>query len=161
MGFCRQNVTDWTGGQQPGFSSLSYVSKQFYRKKSGPRTPRPPGGPPFLGMSAWSAEWLPSTRNWSFRWPLAATHQPAPSDTQGNASRQLAVVVVFGGRVAPALWRLTFAAPTSWMSLSVGGSGLAGSAALPATCRSCDSAAVVPERPGRGRPRLFYYCSPK
>jgi hypothetical protein len=40
----RQNVTDWTGGQQPGFSSLNYVLKQFYRKKSGPRTPRPPGG---------------------------------------------------------------------------------------------------------------------
>ena len=83
-----------------------------------------------------------------------ATHQPAPSDTQGNASRQLAVVVVFGRRVVPALWRLTFAAPISWMSLSVGGSGLAGSAALPATCRACDLAAVVLERPGRGRPRL-------
>jgi hypothetical protein len=38
-----------------------------------------------------------------------ATHQPAPSDTQGNASRQLAVVVGFGRRMAPALWRLTFA----------------------------------------------------
>ena len=38
-----------------------------------------------------------------------ATHQPAPSDTQGNASRQLAVVVVFGRRVVPALCRLTFA----------------------------------------------------
>jgi hypothetical protein len=48
--------TDWTGVQQPGFSSLSYVLKQFYRKKSGPRTPRPPGGPPFLGMLAWSME---------------------------------------------------------------------------------------------------------
>jgi len=83
-----------------------------------------------------------------------ATHQPAPSDTQGNASRQLAVVVVFGRRVVPALWRLTFAAPISWMSLNVGGSGLAGRAALPATCRACDLAAVVLERPGRGRPRL-------
>jgi hypothetical protein len=72
----RQNVTDWTGGQQPGFSSLNYVLKQFYRKKSGPRTPRPPGGPPFLGMSAWSAEWLPSTRNWSFRWPLPLIGPP-------------------------------------------------------------------------------------
>ena len=68
----RQNVTDWTGGQQPGFSSLSYVLKQFYRKKSGPRTPRPP----FLGMLARSAEWLPSTRNWSFRWPLPLTSPP-------------------------------------------------------------------------------------
>jgi hypothetical protein len=26
-----------------------------------------------------------------------ATHQPAPGDAQGNASRQLAVVVVLGG----------------------------------------------------------------
>jgi hypothetical protein len=43
-----------------------------------------------------------------------ATHQPAPSDTKGNASRQLAVVVAFGRRVAPALWRLTFETPTSW-----------------------------------------------
>ena len=83
-----------------------------------------------------------------------ATHQPAPSDIQGNASRQLAVVVVFGRRVVPALWRLTFAAPISWVVLNVGGSGLAGSAALPATCRAYDSAAVVLERPGRGRPRL-------
>jgi hypothetical protein len=46
-----------------------------------------------------------------------ATHQPAPSDTKGNASRQLTVVVVvFGRRVAPALWRLTFAALISWVS---------------------------------------------
>jgi hypothetical protein len=83
-----------------------------------------------------------------------ATHQPAPSDTQGNASRQLAVVVVFGRRVVPALWRLTFAAPISWVSLSVGGSGLAVHAAWTYTCRAYDSAAVVLERPGRGRPRL-------
>jgi hypothetical protein len=76
ISIARQNVTDWTGGQQPGFSSLNYVLKQFYRKKSGPRTPRPPGGPPFLGMLAWSAQWLPSTRNWSFRWPLPLTSPP-------------------------------------------------------------------------------------
>jgi hypothetical protein len=43
-----------------------------------------------------------------------ATHQPAPGDTEGNASRQLAVVVVFGRRVAPALWRLAFEALASW-----------------------------------------------
>ena len=54
-----------------------------------------------------------------------ATHQPAPSDTQGNASRQLAVVVVFGRRVVPALWRLTFETLISWVVLNVGGSGLA------------------------------------
>jgi hypothetical protein len=78
-----------------------------------------------------------------------ATHQPAPSDTQGNVSRQLAVVVVFGRRVAPALWRLAFAALVAWMSLNVGGSGPAGSVALPATCRAFDSAAVVLPLPAR------------
>jgi hypothetical protein len=46
--------------------------------------------------------------------------QPTPSDTQGNASRQLAVVVVFGRRVAPSLWRLAFAALASWMSATIG-----------------------------------------
>jgi hypothetical protein len=49
---------------------------------------------------------LPSTRNWPFRLPasggpcqLPRAHQPAPGDTQGNATRQLAgvVVVVWGG----------------------------------------------------------------
>ena len=83
-----------------------------------------------------------------------ATHQPAPSDTQGNASRQLVVVVVFGRRVAPALWRLTFAAPISWMSLSVGGSGLAVRPVRTYTCRAYDSAAVVLERPGQAAMRL-------
>jgi hypothetical protein len=76
--------------------------------------------------------------------PMApATHQPVPGDTQGNASRQLAVVVVFGRRVAPALWRLTFQTLVSWMSLNVGGSGLAVGAYPQATCRACDLAAVV------------------
>jgi hypothetical protein len=42
-----------------------------------------------------------------------------------------------------ALWRLTFAAPVSWRSLSAGGSGLAVHAAWTHTCRACDSAAVV------------------
>ena len=83
-----------------------------------------------------------------------ATHQPAPSDTHGNASRQLVVVVVFGRRVAPALWRLTFQTPISWVVLSVGGSELAVGLLPQATCRACDSAPVVLERPGRGRPRL-------
>ena len=72
-----------------------------------------------------------------------ATHQPAPSDTQGNASRQLVVVMGFGRRVVPALWRLTFAAPISWMSLSVGGGALAVGLLPQATCRAYDSAAVV------------------
>jgi hypothetical protein len=60
--------------------------------------PAPPGAPPVLGSVVWSAEGLPSTRNWPFRWPLSATHaQPAPGDTQGNVSRQLAGAVVLGG----------------------------------------------------------------
>jgi hypothetical protein len=47
----RQNVTDWTGGQQPGFSSLSYVLKQFYRlsEKTGSADSPPPRWPPFPG----------------------------------------------------------------------------------------------------------------
>ena len=40
------------------------------------------------------------------------------------------------------------------MVLNVGGSGLAVGAVPQATCRACDLAAVVLERPGRGRPRL-------
>ena len=86
-----------------------------------------------------------------------ATHQPAPSDTQGNASRQLAVVVVFGRRVAPALWRLTFETLVSWMSLSVSGSALAVGAVPQATCRAFDSAAVVLPKPGRRRNVLAFY----
>jgi hypothetical protein len=156
--------------QQPSFRSLSYVLKGFYRKKSGPRTPRPPSGPPFLGMLAWSAGGLPSTQNWSFRWPLPLTSPPqvipkamrAASTSAAMRSRDelgsvyshddalrlihsdegafrdgldeikrsfllfvslvLAVVVVFGRRVAPAPWRLAFEALVSWMLLGVGGS---------------------------------------
>jgi hypothetical protein len=74
-----------------------------------------------------------------------ATHQPVPSDTQGNASRQLALVVVFGRRVAPAaLWRLTFEALIPWVVLNAGGSGLAVGVLPRATCRACDPAPVVP-----------------
>jgi hypothetical protein len=90
-----------------------------------------------------------------------ATHHSAPSDTEGNASRQLAVVVVFGRRVAPALWRLAFTALISWASLSVGGSALAVGFYPQAACRAYDSAAVVLERPGRGRPRLEEIIAPR
>ena len=86
-----------------------------------------------------------------------ATHQPAPSDAQGNASRQLAVVVVFGRQVVPALWRLTFQTLISWVVLNVGGSALAVHAAWTYTCRACDSAAVVLDRPGRRRNVLAFY----
>jgi hypothetical protein len=87
------------GGPQSGFSTPRYVSRDFRKKKSGPRTPRPPGSPPVLGSLVWSAEGLPSTRNWPFRLPVApVTHQSAPGDTQGNVSRQLARAVVLGGR---------------------------------------------------------------
>jgi hypothetical protein len=69
-----------------------------------------PGGPGFthwLGSLVWSADGLPSTRNWpSFQCP-PATHQPAPGDTQTQTkavvvSRQLAGAVVLGGGAAPA-----------------------------------------------------------
>jgi hypothetical protein len=64
------------GGLQSGFSTLRYVRRDFRKKKSGPRTPRPPGGPPVLGALVWRAEGLPSTRNWPFRWPLPPTSPP-------------------------------------------------------------------------------------
>jgi hypothetical protein len=89
------------GGLQSGFSVLRHVRRDFRKKKSGPRTPRPPGGPPVLGPLVWRAEGLPSTHNWPFRWPLSPT-SPAPGDTQGNVSRQLAGAVVLGGGAAPA-----------------------------------------------------------
>jgi hypothetical protein len=83
-----------------------------------------------------------------------ATHQPAPSDTQGNVSRQLAVVVVFGGRVAPArpmaMANLTFAALTSRVLIACG-SGLAVQAAWTYTFRSGELAPVVPPLPGGPR----------
>jgi hypothetical protein len=41
------------GGLQSGFSILRYVRRGFLKKKSGPRTPRPPGGPPVLGSLVW------------------------------------------------------------------------------------------------------------
>jgi hypothetical protein len=83
-----------------------------------------------------------------------AIHQPAPGDTQGNVSRQLAVVVVFGRRVAPAPWRLAFEALVSWVVLNVGGSGLAVHLVPTYTCRACDSAPVVPPLPKLCRARL-------
>jgi hypothetical protein len=45
-----------------------------FAKKSGPS--RPPGGPPVLDSLVWSAEGLPSTSNWPFRWPLSPTSPP-------------------------------------------------------------------------------------
>jgi hypothetical protein len=47
----RQNVTDWTGGQQPGFSSLNCVLKQFYRKNRVRGLPAPPVPP--LSWECW------------------------------------------------------------------------------------------------------------
>jgi hypothetical protein len=92
------------GGPQSGFSTRvppDMYQGTFAKKKSGPRTPHPPGGPPVLGSLVWRAEGLPSTRNWSFRWPLSPP-SPPPGDTQGNVSRQLAGAVVLGGGAAPA-----------------------------------------------------------
>jgi hypothetical protein len=69
------------GGPQTGFSARRYVSRGF-RKKIGsadspPAAPRPPGAPPVLGsLVRRSADGLPSTRNWPFRWPLPPTSPP-------------------------------------------------------------------------------------
>ena len=90
--------------------------------------------------------------------PMAPATPASPPQvihkTQGNASHQRAVVVGFWGRVAPALWRLTFAALISWVVLSVGGSALAVRPVRTYTCRACDLAAVVLERPGQAAMRL-------
>jgi hypothetical protein len=93
------------GCPQAGFSALRYVSMGFRTQKNGPADSPPPpvaGAPPVLGSLVRSAEGLPSTRNWPFRWPLPPTSRPAPGDTQGNVSRQLAGAVVLGGGAAPA-----------------------------------------------------------
>jgi hypothetical protein len=82
----------------------------FAKKNRVRGLPASPGGPPVLGSLVLGAEGLPSTRNnWLFRWrwcPLLppATHQPtpAPGDTQGNVSRQLAGAVVLRGGAAAA-----------------------------------------------------------
>jgi hypothetical protein len=78
-------TTDWplalrAHRPQAGFSTPRYVSRGFRNKnkKSGPRTP--PSGLPVLASLVRSAEGLPSTRNWPFRWPLPPTspHQVIP-----------------------------------------------------------------------------------
>jgi hypothetical protein len=113
----------------------------FAKKKSGPRTPRPPGGPPALGSLVWSAEGLPSTRKWPFQWPLPPTSQPAPGDTQGNVSRQLAGAVVLGG------WSCTSAATRGQRALLrfFNSSGLVKQRAVPRP-----SGPAWPGRAGRG-----------
>jgi hypothetical protein len=56
------------GGRGPTgrFSTHRYLLRDF-RKKAGPRAPRPPGG---------GAEGPPSTRNWPFRWALPPVIPP-------------------------------------------------------------------------------------
>jgi hypothetical protein len=65
-------------------STLRYARRDFRQNKSGPRTPRPRGGPPALGSFVRRAEGLPSTRNWPFpfRWPLGPCYPPATSPPQ-------------------------------------------------------------------------------
>jgi hypothetical protein len=66
------------GARSPVLVPSDMYQGTFFRKnKSGPRTPRPPSGPPVLGSFVRSAEGLPSsTRNWPFRWPLSPTIPP-------------------------------------------------------------------------------------
>jgi hypothetical protein len=73
------------GGPQASFGIPRYVSRDFRnnnknRSADSPPPPVPPpvpGAPPVLGPLVWSAEGLPSTRNWPFRCPL-----PPPSPPQ-------------------------------------------------------------------------------
>jgi hypothetical protein len=59
-------------------SGVYQVSRGFRKKNRACGLPRPPAGaPPFLGFLVRIAEGLPSTHNWPFRGPLAATQQPA------------------------------------------------------------------------------------
>jgi hypothetical protein len=102
------NITDWPWGPAVRFySALRYVRRDFRKKKSGPRTPRPPGGPPVLGSLVWRAEGLICLAR-AIGPSGGPCHPPArpraPGDTQGNVSRQLAgaVAVVLGGGAAPA-----------------------------------------------------------
>jgi hypothetical protein len=73
-------VIDWhwvpTAHRPVSVTQCSCVSMGFRSKKSGPRVPRPPGATPVLGSLVRSAEGLPSTRNWPFRWPLPPTSPP-------------------------------------------------------------------------------------
>jgi hypothetical protein len=97
------NVTDWpwgAGGPQSGFSTSGMYQGTFAKKIGS--APRPPGGPPVLGSLVRSAEGLPSTCAIGPSGGPCHTHQPAPGDTQGNVSRQLARAVVLGGGAAPA-----------------------------------------------------------
>jgi hypothetical protein len=76
------------GGPQSGFSTPGMYQGAFAKKIGFTDSLPPPGVPPVLGSLVRSAEGQPSTHNW----PLSATHQPAPGDTQGNVGRQLAAL---------------------------------------------------------------------
>jgi hypothetical protein len=91
------------GAHRPVSVPSGMYQGAFAKKNGSADSPPPWWRPPVLGFLVRSAEGLPSTRNWPSRWPLLpATHQPAPGDTQGNVSRQLAGAVVLGGGAAPA-----------------------------------------------------------
>jgi hypothetical protein len=70
-----RNIPLALGAHRP-VSVHSGMYQGAFAKKSGPRTPRPPGGRPALGFFVRNAEGLPSTRNWPFRWPLPLTSRP-------------------------------------------------------------------------------------
>jgi hypothetical protein len=93
------------GGTQSDFSALSpqICIKGLSQKTNRVRGPRPPRWPPGPGFL--SAERGRAAQHAQLALPVApVTHQPAPGDTQGNLSRQLAGAVVLGG------WSCTSAA---------------------------------------------------
>jgi hypothetical protein len=71
-----RNIPLALGAHMPVSVRSGLYQGAFAKQKSGPRTPHHPGAPPVLGSLMWSAEGLPSWRNWPFRWPLPPTNPP-------------------------------------------------------------------------------------
>jgi hypothetical protein len=76
--------------------------KGLSQKQIGSADSPPPGTPPVQGSWVWSAEGLPSTRDWPFRCPpLPPTSPPHVIPKHGNVIHQLVGAVVLGGGAAP------------------------------------------------------------
>jgi hypothetical protein len=72
-----EDVTDWPWGGAVRLQYPQICIKGLSQKKTGSTdSPPPPVPPPVLGSLVRSAEGLPSTRNWPFRWHLSPTSPP-------------------------------------------------------------------------------------